>query len=200
LIELYEATYKPDYLRKAVNLNDELIKLFWDQEKGDLFLYGSDSEQLIARPKEIYDGATPSGNSVAALNFLRLARLTGRFDLEEKAQVQFNTFGAMINQVPKGHAFSLMAILFSQMHTKEVVLVSDEEVQLLDPMIDVLRKDFRPFVVSLLYSDTTNEIKTVAPYVENYKSVDGKAAAYVCENFACRAPVTDAGQFQEMLQ
>jgi uncharacterized protein YyaL (SSP411 family) len=70
LIELYETTYKPDYLRKALSLNEALLKLFWDEENGGLFIYGSDREQLIARPKEVYDGAAPSGNSVAAYNLI----------------------------------------------------------------------------------------------------------------------------------
>ena len=67
LIELYETTFNPSYLEKAIKLNDDLIKYFWDEEKGGLFVYGSDGEQLLTRPKEIYDGATPSGNAVAAL-------------------------------------------------------------------------------------------------------------------------------------
>jgi len=67
-----------------MELTNDMIKYFWDNKKGGLFIYGSDSEQLITRPKEIYDGAIPSGNSVAALNFLRLSRLTGQQELEEK--------------------------------------------------------------------------------------------------------------------
>ena len=102
LIELYESTYKPKYLKKSLALNQDLIKLFWDNKSGGLFLYGSDSEQLIIRPKELYDGATPSGNSVAALNFIRLARMTGQHELEEKAQNRFSNFGKQVQRMARG--------------------------------------------------------------------------------------------------
>ncbi len=85
LIELYEATFKAEYLKFALALNKDMLKYFYDEDNGGLFLYGSDSEKLIVRPKDVYDGATPSGNSVAAVNFLRLGRLTGEPDLEGKA-------------------------------------------------------------------------------------------------------------------
>jgi len=112
LIELYETTYKPMYLKKAMELTNDMIKYFWDNKKGGLFIYGSDSEQLITRPKEIYDGAIPSGNSVAALNFLRLSRLTGQQELEEKAHQMFALFGSKIDSMPQGYAFFLTAMLF----------------------------------------------------------------------------------------
>lgn len=84
-MELYEVTLKPQYLKRALLLLDEMKDLFWDRERGGFFFYGRDSEQLIARPKEVYDGAVPSGNSVAALNIIRLARMTGREDLPDLA-------------------------------------------------------------------------------------------------------------------
>ncbi len=94
-----------------------------------MFVYGSDSEQLITRPKEIYDGATPSGNSVSALNFLRLARLTGRYELEEKALRLLKAFGGSINNYPRGYSFSLIALLFMQSKSKEIVMVADMKKQ-----------------------------------------------------------------------
>jgi uncharacterized protein len=199
LIELYEATYKPEHLQMALRFNDDLVSLFWDKENGGLFLYGSDSEQLITRPKEIYDGAMPSGNSIATLNFLRLARLTARSDLEELAQQQLRTFGGNVQRSPRGHAFMLTAFLFSQVKTKEVVIIESKEEQVNKEMLEALRENFRPFTVSLVYSDITNELKTIVPFVEEYKTVDNKTTAYVCENFACQSPVTDSGQFRQML-
>ena len=200
LVELYETTYKPEYLQKALTLNDDLLKYFWDYENGGLYIYGSDSEQLITRPKEIYDGATPSGNSVAAMNFIRLARLTGRHELEDKAQVQFRTFGGSLERSPIGHSHLLTAFLYSQSPAKEVVVVGNRDYQNTGELIGVLREEFRPFTISMLYSDKYDELKSIAPFIENYKTVDGKAAAYVCENFACRAPVTDIGQLKEILR
>lgn len=199
LIELYETTYNPQYLSRAVQFNKDLLRLFWDKENGGLFIYGSDSEQLIARPKEVYDGATPSGNSVATLNFLRLARLTGNHELEIIADRQFRTFGGFIQRVPRGYSFFMTALLFAQTATKEIVMVSEKGTKDIHPMLDILREDFRPFTVTMFYSDITNEIKSVAPFVENYSTVDGKTTAYVCENFACQAPITDVDKLREAL-
>lgn len=199
LIELYETTYNPQYLSRAVQFNKDLLRLFWDKENGGLFIYGSDSEQLIARPKEIYDGATPSGNSVATLNFLRLARLTGNHELEIIADRQFRTFGGSIQRVPRGYSFFMTALLFAQTATKEIVMVSEKDTKDIHPMLDILRENFRPFTVTMFYSDITNEIKSVAPFIENYSTVDGKTTAYVCENFACQAPITDVDKLREAL-
>lgn len=199
LIELYETTYKPVYLKKALDLNADLLKYFADEDNGGLFLYGSDSEHLITRPKEVYDGATPSGNSVAALNFLRLARLTGRHDLEEKAQQQFRVFGGRLKRMPGGHAFLLSAFLYAHTPAKEVVLVSREGHKDADGMLGVLREKYRPFTLSMLYSEKHSSLKEIVPFVANFKVVDKKTTAYVCENFACRAPVTDIDQFREIL-
>jgi uncharacterized protein len=200
LIELYETTYKTDYLKKAIKLNDDLLSLFWDGENGGLFLYGNDSERLITRPKEIYDGATPSGNSVATLNFLRLARLTGNHGLEEKAQQQFKTFGGNVARAPRGYSFILTAFLFSKSSAKDVVLVGDKETHEIDKMVEIIREEYRPFTISMLYSEEHKDLSQLAPFVQNYKAVQGKATAYVCENFACQAPVTDSTQFRDMLQ
>lgn len=86
LIELYEATFQSPYLDLALEFSREQVKYFWDESQGGLFFYGNDAEQLLARPKEVFDGAIPSDNSVALLNFLRLARLTGDTEWELKAQ------------------------------------------------------------------------------------------------------------------
>ncbi|NLN42596.1 MAG: thioredoxin domain-containing protein [Clostridiales bacterium] len=98
LIELYQTTFDAEYLHKAIEFNKNMLDLFHDKENGGLFLYAKDGEKLIARPKEVYDGALPSGNSVAALNMLRLARITGDYHLEEKAYNQLNAFASIVQK------------------------------------------------------------------------------------------------------
>jgi len=199
LIELYSTTFKPEYLKKALQFNNEMIELFLDNDYGGLYLYGNDSEQLIARPKEVYDGAMPSGNSVAAMNFLRLARLTGNHALEELAQQQFRVFGSKILQAPGAHGFMLCALMFAFSPAREIVLVENEEKINSGIMLKVLREKYDPFSTSLLYSEKEPELKTLIPFIENYKAIDGKTTAYVCKNFACQAPVTDEAKFREAL-
>ncbi len=198
LIELYETTYKPIYLKRSLKLNDDLIKYFWDENNGGLFYYGNDGEQLITRPKEIYDGATPSGNSVATMNFLRLARLTGQSELEAKAYSQFKAFGRSIERFARGHSFFLSALLFAKSKSQEVVLVGNEALET-NSMVSIIRENFRPFTLSMFYSNKHEDLKDLAPFIENYKPVKGKTTAYVCENFACQAPITDNTQFRDAI-
>lgn len=200
LIELYETTYKPEYLKKAILLNSDLLEFFWDEENGGLFVYGSDSEQLITRPKEVYDGAAPSGNSVSALNFLRLARLTGQHELEDKAHKLIQTFGSTISSYPRGYSFFMTALMFSKAVSREVIIVGSEEHIKAKELIDVINERFNPFTVSLFYSNEHESINSIVPFIANYTTVNGQSAAYVCENFACSYPVTDTVHLKEMLQ
>lgn len=200
LIELYEATFKPEYLEKAIDLNKALIKYFWDNKSGGLFVYGNDNEQLITRPKEIYDGATPSGNSVSAANFIRLARLTGMYELEDKANQLLKAFANSINDYPKGYSFSLIALQFIQSSGKEIIVVGDRNNAAAQKMIEIINDEFRPFTISMLYSQKNKNIEKLAPFITNYNSIDGKPTAYVCENFSCKAPITDTESFKNVIQ
>ncbi|MDD2498681.1 MAG: thioredoxin domain-containing protein, partial [Desulfitobacteriaceae bacterium] len=125
LIELYQASFQPKYLKEALTLSQNFVDHFWDEENGGFFLYGNDSEQLLVRPKEVYDGATPSGNSVSALNFFRLARLTGETKWEETAQQILETFGGAVKQSPAGYTHLLMALQFVEGSSQEIVLTGD---------------------------------------------------------------------------
>lgn len=199
LIELYETTYKPEILENALRLNNDMTELFRDNDKGGLFIYGNDSEQLIARPKEVYDGATPSGNSVASSNFIKLARLTGRSELEDLAEKQFKAFGARIEQYPAGHTFMLTALLFSLSKSKETVITSDTDAHDTDPMLKAVNEEFRPFNLTVYFSNNYAGLNKIMPFISDYKTIQGKTTAYVCENFTCRSPVTDVDRFREML-
>lgn len=198
LIELYETSYDGYYLKKAIELSDDLIKYFWDSKNGGFFVYGCDSEQLITRPKEIYDGAMPSGNSVAAYNFLRLARITGESRFENRARRILNAFGGEIKKYPSGYTFFLIAAMYAKSNAKEVVVVSGTANNA-QSMVNVINEKFRPFTVSVLYLKENRELTSIIPYLANYEQVEDKVTAYVCENFACRAPVTDISSFRELI-
>ncbi len=199
LIELYQTTYEPDYLKKALEMNDNQIKLFWDESSGGFFLYGSDSEQLISRPKEIYDGAIPSGNSVATMNFLRLARLTGRHDLEERASKQFDIFGDQLIQYPRGYTYFLTALMFAKTKTKEIVIVSGKDEKGSSKMVETINEEFRPFSVSIQSSEKKKALLEIAPFLIDYKTLNENATAYICENFSCHEPITDITEFRNIL-
>lgn len=116
LIELYEASFNIKYLKAAIKLNNEMLKYFWDEGKGGLFFTSLDSEKLLIRNKEIYDGAVPSGNSVALLNLLRLARITGDSELENKAEELNKAFSQTINEIPYAYSQFLIGVDFKLDH------------------------------------------------------------------------------------
>jgi uncharacterized protein YyaL (SSP411 family) len=200
LTELYETTYKPEYLQKAINLNREMIRLFWDEAAGGFYIYGSDSEQLIMRPKEIYDGAIPSGNSVAALNLLRLARLTGDNTLEEKAGTLLRVFSKSIKTYPRAYPFSLIALMYSLTQSQEVVIVSEKDDDGAKELLKLINQEFRPFTSTVYFQpDNVGSLKESIPFINEYSAVNGKTTAYVCRNRSCQAPVTDAEALKSLL-
>nr|WGD65115.1 hypothetical protein P5652_00720 [Bacillus subtilis] len=104
-LDLYEASFDLSYLQKAKKLTDDMISLFWDEEHGGFYFTGHDAEALIVREKEVYDGAVPSGNSVAAVQLLRLGQVTGDLSLIEKAETMFSVFKPDIDAYPSVPCF-----------------------------------------------------------------------------------------------
>jgi len=111
LIELYESTKNESYLEKALELNGDMLELFWDDKNGGLFLSGGDGEKLVIRPKSIYDGAIPSGNSIAALNMMKLFKITGNKSLKDRAEEILYVFGEEISKNPLSYAYILSLVL-----------------------------------------------------------------------------------------
>lgn len=199
LIELYETTLKPEYLKQALDFTEDLLSLFWDEDEGGLYVYGNDGESLISRPKEAYDGAIPSSNSVSALNFMKLARLTGRQEFEEKADEILKSFSDEILVNPISYSYSLMALIFGTSKGKEVVIVS-EDLEQAKPFINELSAKYNPFVVWMTYQPDNSTIEEIAPFVKQYTMTDNKTTVYVCENFSCQAPVTELDEFKRLLE
>jgi uncharacterized protein YyaL (SSP411 family) len=196
-LELYEATLKAIYLQEAIRLNDQLLEHFWDQQRGGLFMTANDSEKLLIRNKKIYDGAIPSGNSVAALNLLRLGHLTGSEDYLKKAEGISRAFSESVNRYPPGHAHLMVALDYALNPSYEVVIVGRPAAKDTRAMLTALRKPFLPSKVVLLRpadKKAAAEIIRMAPYTEFMVPKDGRATAYVCTNFVCKLPTTDISQ------
>ncbi len=203
LIELYTATQETDYLAWALDLQATMINSFWDEEHGGFFLTACDAEELILRPKEIYDGALPSGNSVAALNCLRLARLTGNAELEEYASRLWQAFAGPISQHPAGYSFALVALDFALGPTQEVVIVGDPVGSDTQAMLSTLHRHFLPHTVTLLCPQQQEKraaLTTLAPFVQGMEVHDGRATAYVCSNFACQRPTNSSEEMLAMIE
>jgi uncharacterized protein YyaL (SSP411 family) len=200
LIELYEATFDPDYIIYALELQEQQNKLFWDEEEGGFYFYGSDGEALLFRPKELYDGAMPSGNSVAALNLLRLARLTGKEDIARLADEQIAAFAGEVALYPQAHAHFMMAAQFLFGPVKEIIIAAPNR-EAAQEIVQEVQTRFMPNAVVLVITDETREkLLLLAPMLTDKTVLQEKVTAYVCENFACQAPVTDVEQLRQILK
>lgn len=201
LIEIYEACFDAAYLKAALELNKDMLDLFMDRVRGGLFFTAHDSEPLLIRKKEIYDSAMPSGNSVAMLNLLRLARLTGRADLEEKAAETGRAFSEQIMQMPSACTFCLTAVDFSLGPSYEIVISGKSGAPDTIEMISALRKSFIPNKAIILRptEDLSSSIDSLSEFVRGYPAVNDRATAYVCLNNACKAPTTDPSEMLKLL-
>ena len=202
LIELYEATFDAHYLETALKMNEEMLKHFWDDKSGGLFFTPDDGETLIVRKKEIYDGAVPSGNAVAMLNLLRLARFTAHSHLEERATQIGRAFSKAVNQFPSGYTQFLVAVDFGIGPSYEVVIVGKSEGKDTREMLRALRSRFIPNKVTVFRPTEIESppIDSLAKYVKYQVSLDGKATAYVCMNFACQEPTTEVDKMLELIK
>jgi len=202
LIEAYEATFDASYLQAALSLEEELTASFWDEAAGGYYFTPADGEPLLIRQKESYDGAIPSGNSVAMLNLLRLARLTGRGGLEERAVVTGQAFAASIRSLPVGHTQFLVALDYLAGPSAEVVIAGNPEGADTREMLRELRRAFLPRTAVLLSPDGGEKgmLPGVAEFARGMTPVNGRAAAYVCRNFSCRQPTTDPAEMMAWLK
>jgi len=189
LLALYEASFDPRWFAAACELADELIERFADSEAGGFFETSSDHEQLVARRKDLEDHPIPSGNASAALGLLRLAALTGEAPYEEHAVSVLRLLHEVAVRHPVAFGHLLQALDFHLSPTREVALVGPGR----EPLERTLRGRFRPHVVA-----AGGEPDGV-PLLQGREPVDGRAAAYVCERFACRRPVTEPSELEELL-
>ena len=203
LIELYQAGYKTRYLEAALELNQLMLTHFWDPGGGGLFFTADDSEALLVRQKEIYDGAVPSGNSVAALNLIRLGLLTGRHEYLEKADAIVSAFSSHIASYPAGYTQLLVALDLARNPKNEIVIVGNPEHSDTQTMLAALRSAYLPRKVVLLRpadDKKATDVIRIAPYTKNMRAVNGMATAYVCEQFVCNLPTTSVSEMMASLK
>jgi uncharacterized protein YyaL (SSP411 family) len=195
LLTLYEATFEERWFTEARALADTIVARFADAEKGGFFSTSDDHEALVARRKDIDDAPIPSGGSAAALGLLRLAALTGEAAYEEHALGQMRLLSEIAPRHPAGFGHMLQALDFSLASVREVALAGPEEE--VAALAGVVRETFRPHVV---LAGGPGDGATAVPLMEGRAPVDGRAAAYVCERFACQRPVTGADELRALLE
>ncbi len=199
LIELYEASLDMNYLKRALRFTEAMVERFFDKDKGGFYLYAKDAEPLIHRPKELYDGAIPSGNSVAASVLLKLAAYTGNPELMQTTDMQLAYIAGNIADYPGSHCFSLIALMGVLYKTKELICVLPDS-SMVTEIRELLSRHFLPDVTVLVKTQgNREELSDFAGYTVEYKINDAFPAYYLCENHACRSPVHNIEKLEELL-
>jgi uncharacterized protein YyaL (SSP411 family) len=201
LLELYETSFDERYLTAAIELTDAALEHFWDEAGGGFYLSPDDGEQLIVRSKDIYDGAIPSGNSVFALNLLRISRITAKPDYEDRAAKIIRAFSGAVQRAPMGYTQLMLAVDFMVGPAFEIVVAGKRDAEDTHAMLRALAAKFLPNKVLLFRPTDEAEaaIVSIAEYTKAQVWREEKATAYVCQNFACKQPTTDIETMLESL-
>ncbi len=187
LLELYSATFDASYLTRAVGLADCLLKLFFDGERGGFYPYASDGEQLLTRTKEAYDGAMPSGNSIAALVLFRLSRLTGEMRWREAADLHLSWLAGAAEGYPAGHSFAMLACLEELWPTAELVITAQKPPEELRGFL--LEAPRLGLTVLVKTQENAGTLAALAPFTKDYPIPAQGAQYYLCQGGACAQPV-----------
>jgi uncharacterized protein YyaL (SSP411 family) len=201
LIELYEAAFEISYLEEAIALNEAMTDIFWDKQSGGLFFTGKGNEPLITRSKEIYDGALPSGNSIAVLNFLRLGRMTGNADLEKRAEQLTRASPTQVMDHPVAYTQLLVALDFMIGPSQEIVIAGDPAHESTQAMIRAVHKEFLPNKVVLLHPDGPEgkRLEALSAFSARMRPINKQTTVYVCEQYTCKTPIKEVGQLESAL-
>jgi uncharacterized protein YyaL (SSP411 family) len=189
LLTLYESSFEPRWFAEARALADTMIERFADDENGGFFETSSDHERLLARRKDLEDHPIPAGNSSAAYGLLRLAALTGEHSYEERALGVLRLLHELAGRHPQAFGHLLQALDFALSPVREVALAGEGT----KPLERVVRSRFRPHLV--LAGGEPDGV----PLLDGREPVEGRAAAYVCERFACKRPVTEPDELEALL-
>ncbi|MCI8593686.1 MAG: thioredoxin domain-containing protein [Oscillospiraceae bacterium] len=197
LLELYGVVFDPAYLAQAVKVADALLEFFFDWENGGFYPYASDGEQLLTRKKEAYDGAMPSGNSVAALVLSRLARLTGETRWQNAADLQMTWLSGAVEHYPAGYSFAMLALLEKQWPTAELVVASQATPSELQAF---LRKN-APLNLTVLVktAESADVLSDLAPFSQHYPIPKQGTQYYLCRSGACAPPVDNTEELEALL-
>ncbi|WP_457600391.1 thioredoxin domain-containing protein [Hydrogenivirga sp.] len=192
LTELYEASFETRYLKKAKELTDFALEHFWDEENLGFFHTPDFGEKVLVRKKDIYDGATPSGNSVMAYNLVRLGRLLGNRDYERRADQTLRAFSQVISSFPGAHTFSLLALDLLVKGSFELIGVGEGA-------REVLLALERAFLPEGLFGVRDELFEELSEMAKGLHEKEGKTTYYLCRNFSCEAPITDPDELRERL-
>jgi uncharacterized protein YyaL (SSP411 family) len=197
LLALYEADGDIRWLREAASLADAMNELFWDEERGAFYDTPADHEKLVTRPRDVYDNATPSGNSVAAEVLLRLALLLDREDHRARAEAVLEGLSGAMEQIPGAFGRAISALDFHLGKPREVAIIGEPDSEDTKALVDAVYSTYLPNRV--IAQASADEAESSIPLLEGKAMRDGRATAYVCEGYACQAPTAEAAELSRQL-
>jgi uncharacterized protein YyaL (SSP411 family) len=202
LLDLYEASFDVSWLRFAIELQETLDRLFFDEERGGYFSGTGKDASILLRMKEDNDSAEPAASSVAALNLLRLAQMRDEKSWRERAEKTIRAFSPQLDHFPSAMPQLLVALDFSLSKPRQIVVAGERDRAETRALLSEVHRHFLPNKI-LLLADGGEGLRYLEEKLEalrGMKPMEGKAAAYVCENFTCKAPVTDPEALGELLR
>jgi uncharacterized protein YyaL (SSP411 family) len=202
LIDLYEAQFDRRHLELAQRLMEKQRELFEDREHGAFFSTAADEADIVLRVKDDYDGAEPSANSISVMNLLRLAQIGNRADYRELADRSLAAFERRLAFAPAALPQMLVSCGAALSEPRQIVLVGERESPDTRALIHELHSHFVPNRVALLIDsdESRRALASNVPAFEGMRKLDGHASAYVCSNYACKLPVSEASELAELLQ
>jgi uncharacterized protein len=201
LIDLYEVSFDVQWLKFALELQQTLDALFWDDESGGYFSVTGEDASVLLRMKDDNDSAEPAASSVAALNLARLAAMLNDSQMTERARRTVRAFSRQLGRFPSAMPQLLVAFDFLENGAMQIVIAGAPENEGTRSLLGEMRRHFLPraVVVELFDNESRNFFGEQNEAVRAMAPVDGKPAAYVCRNFTCQAPVTEAEQLSRLL-
>ena len=190
LLDLYESTFDLKYFERALELQSILDKEFWDQNNGGYYFTSANGEKLISRQKDVYDGAIPSGNSVALLNLARFFKFTSEIFYQNKIDEMVKCFSVQINRSPSAYCLFMCGLDFIYSGSMEIVIVSESKDNNTIKGLEFIRSFLKPNKVIIL--DTKEQKENPSkyfPFVKEMKLINSRTTFYVCANYTCKQPV-----------
>jgi uncharacterized protein len=202
LLDLYEASFDAEWLKFAVKLQEMQDRLFFDEKNGGYFSTSGKDKSVFLRMKDDNDGAEPAASSVAALNLLRLGQFRDDKQMPDRARKTIDAFATTLSHFPSAMPQMLVALGYSRSKPRQIVIAGKKDAPETKALVKEVNRHFLPNTV-LFLADGTEGQKYLGEKNEATRAmspIDGKAAAYVCENFTCKAPVADPKQLAELLK
>ncbi len=193
LINLYQTTFDLNFAEQAQILQEQMIDSFWDNQNGGFFSTAKGRTDLPVRPKELYDGAIPSANSVALLNLVSLARLTGDPKWDHRAQALIQAFAGTVKSQPQAFTYFLCGLDFALHPGQEVIIAGEPQATDTRRLLAALNINFTPNKVAIVKSDqNAQRLAKFAGYTDGLQVVEGQATAHVCRGGACTDSTSDS--------